>query len=60
MFPDVRQSDTAEDAEARMLLNKFIGSQVLLSGMEGHVPKAKAVRRTVTKVTTTGSVRNDY
>lgn len=53
--------DTEEDTEARNLLNKFIGSQVLLSGMEPHVKKQSShqhdagegkVQRTI-KITTT-------
>lgn len=31
---EYREGDTEEDSEARNLLNKFIGSQVILSGME--------------------------
>nr|CAI5839322.1 unnamed protein product [Callosobruchus analis] len=34
---EYREGDSAEDAEARSLLNKFIGSQVILSGMESRV-----------------------
>nr|CAH7740063.1 unnamed protein product [Callosobruchus chinensis] len=33
---EYREGDSAEDAEARSLLNKFIGSQVRLSGMESR------------------------
>ncbi|XP_031353277.1 titin-like isoform X2 [Photinus pyralis] len=52
---DVQEGDTAEDVEARKLLNKFIGSQVILSGMETQTssPPSSTVRRTTTTTTTT-------
>lgn len=31
---DVKAGDSEEDAEARSLLNKFLGAQVMLQGME--------------------------
>lgn len=31
---DVKVGDSEEDAEARSLLNKFLGAQVILQGME--------------------------
>nr|XP_022906552.1 titin-like [Onthophagus taurus] len=46
------EGETIEDIEARNLLNKFIGSQVLLSGIESSQDGAK---RTVTKITTSVS-----
>lgn len=53
------EGETAEDAEARTLLNKFIGSQVLLSGMEtqqSHSTDASMANKKITKVTTTHTV----
>ncbi|XP_018570913.1 titin isoform X2 [Anoplophora glabripennis] len=56
---DYQEGDTEEDIEARGLLNKFIGSQVILSGMESRtsskttsVSPTSTVRRS-TKITTT-------
>ncbi|CAH0564491.1 unnamed protein product [Brassicogethes aeneus] len=37
---DYEDGDTEEDVEARSLLNKFIGSQVILSGMENRATSA--------------------
>ncbi|KAK4874661.1 hypothetical protein RN001_014021 [Aquatica leii] len=51
---DVEEGDTVEDAEARKLLNKFIGSQVILSGMESH-SSSSPVTTTVKRTTTTTS-----
>lgn len=56
---EIREGETAEDAEARTLLNKFIGSQVLLSGMESrqsHSTGATVINKRVTKVTSTNTV----
>ncbi|KAJ0176366.1 hypothetical protein K1T71_007545 [Dendrolimus kikuchii] len=42
----IQESDTTEDAEARALLNKFLGATVLMSGMQGYVtekPSGKIV-----------------
>lgn len=61
-----REGDTQEDVEARDLLNKFIGSQVILSGMESKTSStttenivsaspSNTVKRT-TKITTTVTV----
>ncbi|CAG5045553.1 unnamed protein product [Parnassius apollo] len=33
----VEESDSCEDAEARALLNKFLGASVLMAGMQGYV-----------------------
>nr|XP_023020334.1 uncharacterized protein LOC111508923 [Leptinotarsa decemlineata] len=52
---DYQDDDTEEDIKARGLLNRFIGSQVILSGMESRegTPKTTdAIKRTF-KVTTT-------
>ncbi|KAK9752686.1 Smoothelin cytoskeleton protein [Popillia japonica] len=55
---EIEVEETEEDAEARNLLNKFIGSQVLLSGMESQLSKLPdtspvgSVKHT-TKITTT-------
>lgn len=35
------QSDTMEDAEARALLNKFLGASVILQGMEQGMKSAQ-------------------
>lgn len=61
-----REGDTAEDVEARDLLNKFIGSQVILSGVESRTSTTttkdnvtasptSSIKRT-TKITTTVTV----
>lgn len=58
-FVEVHEGETLEDAEARTLLNKFLGSQVLLSGMEAresHATGGTFVSKRVTKVTTTTTV----
>ncbi|GLH11985.1 Uncharacterized protein GBIM_16674 [Gryllus bimaculatus] len=34
LLADTQEGDTEEDAEARSLLNKFLGAQVILQGME--------------------------
>lgn len=47
--------ETEEDAEARNLLNKFIGSQVLLSGIESPVSTPGNVQRTIKITTSTTS-----
>lgn len=63
---EYREGDTEEDAQARDLLNKFIGSQVILSGMESQTTSSSTtetfgssptstVKRT-TKITTTLTV----
>lgn len=65
-----REGDTAEDVEARDLLNKFIGSQVILSGVESRTSTTSteenataaptsSVKRT-TKITTTVTVSQHY
>lgn len=52
ILKEVTVGETLEDIEAKNLLNKFLGSQVILAGMESHVSHpAKTVRKT-TKVTT--------
>jgi hypothetical protein len=52
---DVREGDTAEDIEARGLLNKFLGAQVILSGIESNVKASSTTTNSkrITKVTTT-------
>lgn len=63
---EYEEDDTPEDVEAKNLLNKFIGSQVILRGMESvssHPSTATStstVKRTSTKVTTTITVRDYY
>lgn len=63
---DKREGDTEEDVEARDMLNKFLGSQVILSGMETRSSTTttkesvsstptSSVKRT-TKITTTVTV----
>ncbi|KAL3274697.1 hypothetical protein HHI36_016074 [Cryptolaemus montrouzieri] len=37
---DIEDDETAEDVESKGLLNKFLGSQVILSGIEGTVTKS--------------------
>ncbi|XP_057654880.1 mucin-2 isoform X1 [Diorhabda carinulata] len=65
---EYQEGDTSEDIEAKSLLNKFIGSQVILSGMENRstsiktsktstsdiVPTTSSARKTI-KITTTAT-----
>jgi hypothetical protein len=39
---DVKAGDSKEDAEARSLLNKFLGAQVILQGMEPLVKASQS------------------
>lgn len=62
---DYEKGDTEEDIEARGLLNRFIGSQVILSGMESRtssktssISPSSTVKRTA-KITTTVTVRSN-
>uniref|UniRef100_A0A1E1WJI2 Smoothelin domain-containing protein n=1 Tax=Pectinophora gossypiella TaxID=13191 RepID=A0A1E1WJI2_PECGO len=71
----IQEGDTAEESEARALLNKFLGASVLMAGMQayvtekptGHVAvKQETVRTTTsssgpgkTRTTKTTSVRTD-
>lgn len=51
-FFSVQESgDTAEDKEARALLNKFLGASVLMTGMESMMP------REITSVSTDRSTK---
>ncbi|XP_063904658.1 titin-like isoform X2 [Zophobas morio] len=52
---DIREGDSAEDVEARGLLNKFLGAQVILSGIESNVKASTTTSnaKRSTKVTTT-------
>ncbi|KAF2898002.1 hypothetical protein ILUMI_08167, partial [Ignelater luminosus] len=54
---DYQADDTPEDKEARSLLNKFIGSQVILSGMETRSSSSPSgtATTTVKRTTTTSS-----
>lgn len=58
---DVRVEND-EDSEARGLLNKFLGAQVILSGIEsniktaGHVTHGSSGKKATTKITTTVTV----
>lgn len=36
----VEDTDCGEDAEARALLNKFLGASVLMAGMQGYVTES--------------------
>ena len=55
---DIREGDSAEDVEARGLLNKFLGAQVILSGIESNVKASTTTSnaKRSTKVTTTITV----
>ncbi|KFB49069.1 AGAP000904-PA-like protein [Anopheles sinensis] len=46
--------DTAEDREARALLNKFLGASVLMSGVESLMAKPAGTTITTTTTTSTG------
>ncbi|XP_044253053.1 uncharacterized protein LOC123004018 isoform X2 [Tribolium madens] len=50
---DIRQGDSSEDVEARGLLNKFLGAQVILSGIESSIKSTSSNAKRSTKVTTT-------
>ncbi|CAH1154637.1 unnamed protein product [Phaedon cochleariae] len=54
---ETQDGDTEDDANARTLLNKFLGSQVILSGIESGsesvTPSATTTVRRSTRVTTT-------
>ncbi|XP_037918817.1 serine/arginine repetitive matrix protein 2 isoform X2 [Hermetia illucens] len=43
----IEDGDSAEDREARSLLNKFLGASVLMSGVESMVPKEVITRQVV-------------
>lgn len=54
------EGDTSEDAEARQMLNKFLGSQVILAGMEGGTSTRNVMKSTTStsaSSTTTGNKR---
>lgn len=57
LVADYQADDTPEDKEARSLLNKFIGSQVILSGMETRSSSSPSgtTSTTVKRTTTTSS-----
>lgn len=52
---EYREGDSQEDVEARDLLNKFIGSQVILSGVESRTSSA-STKETVSS-SPSGSVK---
>ncbi|XP_067639159.1 uncharacterized protein [Eurosta solidaginis] len=42
----VEAGDTAEDREARSLLNKFLGASVIMKGVESVIPTTKQIKTT--------------
>lgn len=55
----VEEGDTAEDQEARALLNKFLGASIIMKGVESSLPAAKRQSNIITTTTTTSSNLND-
>ncbi|XP_077298792.1 uncharacterized protein LOC143920004 [Arctopsyche grandis] len=59
----IQDGDSMEDAEARALLNKFLGATVLMHGMSGYTedktPMKECKRETRTVVTKTSTVSTD-
>uniref|UniRef100_A0A182KB13 Smoothelin domain-containing protein n=1 Tax=Anopheles christyi TaxID=43041 RepID=A0A182KB13_9DIPT len=51
------QGDTAEDQEARALLNKFLGASVLMSGVESMVSSSGSVLGEVASPSTTAGTK---
>lgn len=46
----IQEGDTTEDAEARALLNKFLGATVLMAGMQGYVTEKPTGKLVVKQV----------
>ncbi|XP_045477090.1 microtubule-associated protein futsch-like isoform X2 [Harmonia axyridis] len=49
---DIEYGDTSEDIEAKDLLNKYLGTQVILSGIEGQVSRTGTSSTKATSFTT--------
>ncbi|XP_061387972.1 titin [Musca vetustissima] len=49
----VEDGDTAEDQEARALLNKFLGASIIMKGVESTIPTIPNVNRETKIITTT-------
>ncbi|XP_058977639.1 titin isoform X6 [Musca domestica] len=49
----VEEGDTAEDQEARALLNKFLGASIIMKGVESTIPTIPTVNRETKIITTT-------
>ncbi|XP_044759033.1 microtubule-associated protein futsch isoform X2 [Coccinella septempunctata] len=49
---DIQHGDTEEDIEAKDLLNKYLGTQVILSGIEGQVSRTGASTEKATSFST--------
>ncbi|CAH1959252.1 unnamed protein product [Acanthoscelides obtectus] len=54
---EYREGDSAEDFEARSLLNKFIGSQVILSGMESRSTSSSTSTKCASTSVPSGGVK---
>ncbi|KAM7346251.1 uncharacterized protein ACRADG_006301 isoform 2-T2 [Cochliomyia hominivorax] len=59
----VEEGDTAEDQEARALLNKFLGASIIMKGVESSLPAASAATnrqsRIITTTTTSSTLSDD-
>ncbi|KAL4718593.1 hypothetical protein ACJJTC_005320 [Scirpophaga incertulas] len=56
----IQEGDSADDAEARALLNKFLGATVLMAGMQGYVadpPRAAQVSQSLSCTCVAGLIR---
>lgn len=53
-FSVVEDGDTAEDQEARALLNKFLGASIIMKGVESTIPMNRETKLTTTTSTTGG------
>ncbi|TMW41671.1 hypothetical protein DOY81_013249, partial [Sarcophaga bullata] len=62
----VEEGDSAEDQEARALLNKFLGASIIMKGVESSLPEAAASTssnrqsKIITTTTTSSNLSDDY
>ena len=62
----VEVGDSAEDQEARALLNKFLGASIIMKGVESSLPAAAASKssnrqsKIITTTTTSSNLSDDY
>ncbi|TMW39426.1 hypothetical protein DOY81_015494, partial [Sarcophaga bullata] len=62
----VEEGDSAEDQEARALLNKFLGASIIMKGVESSLPAAAASTssnrqsKIITTTTTSSNLSDDY
>ncbi|XP_046802929.1 titin isoform X1 [Lucilia cuprina] len=55
----VEEGDTAEDQEARALLNKFLGASIIMKGVESSLPAGSNRQSKIITTTTTSSNFSD-